>query len=71
MLRDLEDLLVVAQRGRLAWLTLHQAALHLTDENLTSCVHSGLAQTEREISWLEAQLKNAAPQALLVEPQAP
>ena len=66
LLWELEDLLTLTHRTRAAWSSLDQAAKASKHAGLNAAVQGCSVQVEREIAWIETQLKNRAPQALLV-----
>jgi hypothetical protein len=66
LLRDLQDLHLLATLVHSTWTVIVQAAQGLRDEELLSVAQHCDAETTRQISWLETRLKVAAPQALIV-----
>lgn len=66
LLRDLQDLLVLATLVQTSWTVLYDAAQALQDTELMTVASQCSAQTSRQISWCNTRLKAAAPQALLV-----
>jgi anaerobic selenocysteine-containing dehydrogenase len=67
LVRDLHDLYVLTTEAYLAWTILLQTAQALRDkEFIAGCIKLG-SETEGQRSWLETRIKQAAPQALLVE----
>lgn len=64
LVRDLQDTALLAQQAKLSWLSCLQAALALRDDLLRdACAECG-ERTDRQIAWLQTQMKVAAPQAL-------
>jgi hypothetical protein len=66
LLRDLQDLYVLASLVDITWMMVRQAAQGLRDEDLLAVVRRCSAQTELQLSWLRTRMKQAAPQALVV-----
>lgn len=66
LLRDLHDLWLLANEVKLCWTVLQQAAYALRDEELKNACTELSKQTDRQISWLQTRIKQAAPQALVV-----
>jgi len=66
LLRDLQDTVLLAQQAKLSWLSCLQAALALRDDLLRDACIEGAERTDRQIAWLQTQMKVAAPQALTV-----
>lgn len=66
LLRDLQDLYVLASLVQVTWLMVKQAALALRDEELLGVVSKCESQTELQLAWLRTRMKQAAPQALVV-----
>jgi len=66
LLRDIQDMLALAHYARAAATALELAAKVLQHEALGECVLHCSTRLDREIGWLQTHLKNAAPQALLV-----
>jgi L-ascorbate metabolism protein UlaG (beta-lactamase superfamily) len=65
-LRDLHDLALLAGQSKLTWTSLKQAAVSLRDRDMEMVCSKSLAETERQLAWLQTQIKNTAPQALTV-----
>jgi L-ascorbate metabolism protein UlaG (beta-lactamase superfamily) len=65
-LRDLHDLALLAGQSKLTWISLKQAAVSLRDRDMEMVCTKSLAETERQLAWLQTQIKNTAPQALTV-----
>jgi hypothetical protein len=67
LVRDLHDLFLWVTEAHLGWMILLQAAQALRDKGLiAACTKLG-AETEGQRSWLQTRIKQAAPQALLVD----
>ena len=66
LLRDLQDLHVLASLVQTTWIVISQAAQGLRDNELSlQAVHAN-SETSRQLSWLNTRMKAAAPQALIV-----
>ncbi len=68
LLRDLQDLHVLATLVRTTWTVIAQGAQGLRDRELLDIAHACAAETDRQLTWLDTRLKVAAPQALIVAP---
>lgn len=68
LLRDLQDLYVLATLVQTTWTVLAQGAQGLRDEELLRVATSANAETARQLAWLNTRMKAAAPQALIVAP---
>ncbi|WP_028639113.1 hypothetical protein [Nocardioides sp. URHA0032] len=68
LLRDLQDLHLLATLVHTTWTVIAQGAQGLRDEELLEIARHCDAETSRQISWFETRLKVAAPQALIVTP---
>ncbi|PYY55896.1 MULTISPECIES: hypothetical protein [unclassified Curtobacterium] len=66
LLRDLQDVYVLASLVDITWTMVQQAGRGLRDEELLVVVRQCSAQTELQLSWLRTRMKQAAPQALVV-----
>ncbi|MBM2615680.1 hypothetical protein JIG36_08955 [Actinoplanes sp. LDG1-06] len=66
LLRDLQDLYLMAAECDVAWALVGQAAQGLRDEALSEVVSAGAAETSIQLLWLRGRMKQAAPQALIV-----
>ncbi len=66
LLRDLQDLYLMAAECDIAWTLLGQAARGLRDEELLDVVEGCEGETAIQLKWLRTRLKSAAPQALVV-----
>lgn len=66
LIRDLQDVYVLAAFVDVTWTMVRQAGQGLRDEDLLGVVADAAAQTELQMSWLLTRMKQAAPQALVV-----
>ncbi len=66
LLRDLQDLYLLATLVQTSWTVVRQAAMGARDSELVDLAESAEAETNRQLRWLNSHLKQAAPQALLV-----
>ncbi|MBI5159923.1 MAG: hypothetical protein HY996_00640 [Micrococcales bacterium] len=66
LLRDLQDLYLLASLVDITWTLVKQAGLGLRDEELLGIVADCDAETGVQLSWLRTRMKQAAPQALVV-----
>ena len=66
LLRDMQDLYLMANACDISWTMIGQAAQGLSDRDLLEVVDSCEGQTATQIKWLKTRMKQAAPQALLV-----
>jgi len=66
LLRDLQDLMLLATLVQTSWTVVHGAAQALRDRELMQVAQDCNAQTSRQLTWLNTRLTSAAPQALLV-----
>lgn len=66
LIRDLQDLYVLASLVDVTWMMVKQAALGLRDEELIDVVAECEKQTKVQLGWLTTRMKQAAPQALIV-----
>jgi hypothetical protein len=66
LLRDLQDLSLVASLVDTTYTVINQAASALRDVDLLDFIARCHAQTETQIAWIGVRMKQAAPQALLV-----
>ncbi|MCU1688969.1 MAG: hypothetical protein JWN61_1356 [Pseudonocardiales bacterium] len=65
LLRDLQDLYVLASLVDVTWTMIKQAALGLRDIELRSTVEDCEGQTSMQLDWLRTRMSQAAPQALI------
>ena len=66
LLRDLQDLYLMANACDISWTMIGQAAQGAWDRELLEAVNTCKGQTATQIKWLKTRMKQAAPQALLV-----
>ncbi|KRE93737.1 hypothetical protein ASG76_14630 [Nocardioides sp. Soil774] len=68
LLRDLQDLHVLATLVQTTWTVIAQGAQGLRDHELLNVATRSNAQTARQLTWLNTRMKAAAPQVLIVAP---
>jgi hypothetical protein len=68
LLRDLQDLHLLATLCSTTWTVVMQGAQGLRDRELMGVVQDAERSTHRQLSWLTTRMKAAAPQALLMSP---
>jgi hypothetical protein len=68
LLRDLQDLHVLATLVQTTWTVIAQGAQGLRDRELLEIARASNAETSRQLTWLNTRMKVAAPQALIVAP---
>lgn len=66
LLRDLQDLSLIAQLVATTYTVVKQAASALRDEELLGVIADCDGETETQIAWIGTRMKQAAPQALVV-----
>jgi len=66
LIRDLQDLYLLAHLVDVTWMMVKQAALGLRDEKLIEVVAECDWQVKVQLRWLTTRMKQAAPQALIV-----
>jgi hypothetical protein len=66
LLRDLQDLSLIASFVDTTYTLVRQAASALRDEDLLDVIDRCHGQTETQIAWIGTRMKQAAPQALVV-----
>jgi hypothetical protein len=66
LLRDLQDLYLMAAECDIAWTLVGQAAQGLRDRELLEVVVGCEGETAIMLKWLRTRLKQTAPQALVV-----
>ncbi|MGQ1796899.1 hypothetical protein ACT4S5_07150 [Kocuria oceani] len=66
LLRDLQDLYLLASLVDITWTAVKQAAQGLRDRELIDVVERCEGETRTQLHWLSTRMKQAAPQALLV-----
>ncbi|MFI9007873.1 hypothetical protein ACIGNX_11650 [Actinosynnema sp. NPDC053489] len=65
LLRDLQDVYMLAGLAEMTWTVVGQAAQALKDRELLDVVAFGEQETNRQLTWLRTRIKQAAPQALV------
>ncbi|CAM3516943.1 hypothetical protein [Nocardioides zeicaulis] len=68
LLRDLQDLHVLATLVSTTWTVIAQGAQGLRDRELLEVARRAGDQTSRQLTWLTTRMKVAAPQALIIAP---
>ena len=68
LVRDLQELHVLATMVQTTWTVVIQAAQGLRDRELLDVATESTQETARQLTWLNTRLKVAAPQALIVAP---
>lgn len=66
LLRDLQDLYLLASLVDITWTAVKQAAQGLRDAELLDVVKRCESETKTQLAWLATRMKQAAPQALIV-----
>ena len=66
LLRDLQDLYLMAAECDVCWTVVGQAARGVRDEDLLDVVRTCEGETATQLKWLRTRMKQAAPQALVV-----
>jgi hypothetical protein len=66
LLRDLQDLHLLANLVLTSWTVIQQAARGLRDEELVGVAGYSSGETSRQLAWLTTRMKSVAPQALIV-----
>jgi hypothetical protein len=66
LLRDLQDLYLMAAECDVAWTLVGQAAQGLRDLKLLEVVGGCEGETATQMKWLRTRMKQAAPQVLVV-----
>jgi len=66
LLRDLQDLYLMACQSDIAWVLVGQAAQSARDPDLLGVVEACEDETATQRKWLATRMKQAAPQALVV-----
>lgn len=65
LLRDLQDLYLLASLVDITWTAVEQAAQGLRDQELIDVVGRCDGETGTQLAWLSTRMKQAAPQALI------
>lgn len=68
LLRDLQDLHLLATLVQTTWTVIAQGAQGLRDTELLEVATKANADTSRQLTWLNTRMKMAAPQALIMTP---
>lgn len=68
LLRDLQDLYLMATECDIAWTLVGQAAQGARDSELLDVVQGCEGETAIQLKWIKSRMKVAAPQALVVAP---
>jgi len=68
LLRDLQDLHLLATLVHSTWTVITQGAQGLRDRQLLEISTSCREETAQQLTWLTTRMKQAAPQALIVAP---
>lgn len=68
LLRDLQDLYLLATFVQTSWTVVYQAAQGARDRDLMAVAEHGNTETTRQLTWINTRMKAAAPQALLMTP---
>jgi hypothetical protein len=66
MLRDLHDLYLMAAEVDMSWTVIAQAAQGVRDRDLLAVTSQCEKETATQMKWIRAQMKEAAPQTLVV-----
>lgn len=66
LLRDLQDLFLLASLVDITWTMIKQAGQALRDQELLDVVATCDGETAKQLKWVSTRMKQAAPQALLV-----
>jgi hypothetical protein len=66
LLRDLQDVYLLASFVQCSWLLIGQAAQGARDRDLLEVAQHCQQETERQLNWLTTRMKVAAPQTLLL-----
>ena len=65
MLRDLQDLYLLASLTDITWTAVKQAGQALRDQELLDIVAECDGETSVQLRWLRTRMKHAAPQVLI------
>ena len=65
LLRDLQDLYLIAAFVDTTWTVVGQVAQGLRDRELLDLVHRCQSQTQQQLRWVRSRLSSVAPQALI------
>ena len=65
LLRDLQDLYLMASECEISWTVIGQAAQGARDTDLLEVVNACEGESATQLKWLRTRMKQAAPQALI------
>ena len=65
LLRDLQDVYLLATFADITWAMIRQAGMALPDQNMLEIVAMCEPETSAQLRWLRTRMQLAAPQALL------
>ncbi|CAA9230091.1 MAG: hypothetical protein AVDCRST_MAG41-885 [uncultured Corynebacteriales bacterium] len=65
LLRDLQDVYLLATFVEITWTVVRQAAQALRDHDLLDVIGRCDSETSTQVQWLRTRMKQAAPQALV------
>jgi hypothetical protein len=68
LLRDLQDLYLLATLVQTCWTVIYQAAQGVRDHDLMTVAEHSNSEISRVLTWINTRMKAAAPQALLMTP---
>jgi hypothetical protein len=68
LLRDLQDLYLLATLVQTCWTVIYQAAQGVRDRDLMAVAEHSNSEISRVLTWINTRMKEAAPQALLMTP---
>jgi hypothetical protein len=68
LLRDLQDLYLLATLVHSSWTVVIQAAQGARDRELIGIAQHCAGETSRQLTWIQTRIKVGAPQALLISP---
>ncbi len=66
LLRDMQDLYLMANACDISWTMIGQAAQGVRDRELLEVVNSCEGETYNQLKWIRTRMKVAAPQTLIV-----
>ncbi len=66
LLRDMQDLYLMASACDISWTMIGQAAQGVRDRKLLEVVNSCENETANQMKWIRTRIKEAAPQTLIV-----
>lgn len=68
LLRDLQDLYIMASFCDITWTMVSQAGMGTRDPELIEVAGACQDETATQMKWIETRMKQAAPQALIAAP---